>query len=86
MPTLVEIWKAEGKAEGKVEGRVEGRVEGKVEGKAELILTFLRKKFHRVPKRIENAIRSMVDPTALESLAVHILDCQSLEEFEKALN
>jgi len=58
----------------------------RAEAKAELLLTFLRKKFHKVPKRIENTVLSMTDPTALESLAAHLVDCQSLKEFEEALN
>lgn len=63
----------------------EGVAIGIAQGKADIVLTLLRNKFTKVPKRIENAIRSMTDPTALESLAVHVLHCQSLEEFEKAL-
>ena len=68
------------------EGFAVGIVEGKAEGKADIVLTFLRAKFHKIPKRIENAVRSMTDPTALESLATQILHCQSLKEFEKALH
>ena len=69
MPTLAEMWKAEGKAE----------------GKAETVLTFLRARFRQVPERIENAIRQMTDPIALDSWAEHAATCQSLEDFEKAL-
>ena len=77
MPTMVEIWKAEGLAL--------GRAAGKAEGKAEMILTFLRTKFRRVPKGIEKAIRQMTDPIALDSLAARIVDCPSLDEFAKEL-
>ena len=63
----------------------EGVAEGITRGKAETVLTFLRAKFNKVPKRIENTIRSMTDPTALESLAVHVVHCKSLNEFTEAL-
>jgi hypothetical protein len=50
-----------------------------------MLLTLLQKKFHEVPKKVEDTIQLMTDPTALESLAAHVLDCQTLEEFENAL-
>jgi flagellar biosynthesis/type III secretory pathway protein FliH len=68
------------------EGKAEGKTEGRAEGQAETLLTFLRTKFCKVPKRIENTVRSMTDPMALDSLAVHVVHCKSLKEFEKALN
>jgi hypothetical protein len=71
--------------EGKAEGKSEGKAEGKAEGEANIVLLLLRKKFHKVPKKLENAIRSMTDSTALESLAAHVVDCQSLDEFSDAL-
>jgi hypothetical protein len=74
MPTMVEIWKAEGKAEGKVEA---GR---------NMILAVLRAKFNTIPKKVEDAVRSMNDPTALESFAVQAASCTSLEEFKKILD
>jgi len=58
----------------------------KTEGIAEIVLMLLRSKFAKVPRRIENAIRSMRGPTALDSLAIHVTHCQSLKEFAKALN
>jgi hypothetical protein len=63
-----------------------GEARGEARGKADIVLLLLQKKFHKVPKRVEEAVRSMTDPTALESLAAHVVDCQSLEEFEKALH
>jgi len=68
------------------EGFAIGVAEGKAEGRADIVLMLFRKKFHTVSKRIENAVRSMTDPTALESLAAHLVDCQSPVEFEKALH
>ena len=81
MSTLAETWKAEGKAE----GVAIGEARGKAEGKAETVLTVLRARFRRVPKRVEDTIRQMTDPIAIDSWAEHAATCQSLEEFEKAL-
>ena len=78
MLTMIEKLEAKARAEGEARERVKAR--------AEMTLELLRKKFHKVPQRIEKAIQSMTDPTALDSLAVHILDSQSLKEFEEALN
>ena len=68
MPTMVEIWKAEGKAE----------------GKAETLLAVLRAKFDRIPEEIEDAVRQMSDPIALDSWAIQAATCQSLDEFVQA--
>ena len=58
MPTMVEIWKAEGVAE----GIAKGKTEGKTETAREIILESLREKFGKVPKHIERAINQMNDP------------------------
>ena len=73
MPTMVEIWKAEGKAE------------GKTEGKAETVLTVLRARFQNIPQEVENAIRQMRDPIALDSWAAQAATSLSMEEFAEAL-
>ena len=77
MPTMVEIWKAEGKAEGKAEE--------KIETSRNMVLAFLRGKFGTVPKDIEEAVRQMNDPIALESLAARTANCKTLEEFSEEL-
>ena len=59
-----------------------GRAEGEAMGS---VLTALRVRFKKVPKDIEKAVRTMVDLTALKSLASHAETCPSLEEFVKAL-
>jgi len=59
---------------------------GETKGKADIVLTLLRNKFNEVPQKIETTIRTMADPTALESLAIHVMHSPSLEEFGKALN
>lgn len=65
--------------------RDEGEARGKAEGEAKTILTVLRARFRKVPKGVENAVRSMTDATALESLAIHAATCESLEDFSEAL-
>ena len=41
--------------------------------------------FKNVPKEIEEAVSAMSDPIALESLLVHAIDSETLDEFETAL-
>ena len=69
MPTMVEIWKEE------------GRTEGVARGKAETVLTVLRARFKKVPQDIKTAILNISDPIALESWAAQAATCQSLDEF-----
>ncbi len=57
-----------------------------VEGKSEMVLTVLRARFNQVPQEVEEAIRKITDPTALDSWASHAATCNTLEEFEKAIH
>jgi hypothetical protein len=77
MPTMVEIWKAEGIAEGEARGEAKA-------GK-EIILESLLDRFGKVPKSIERAINQTNDPIALKSLAVRIGSCKTLDEFAAEL-
>jgi len=77
MPTMVEVWKAEGK--------VEGKAEGKAEAKAEAILIVLQERFKKVPKATETAIRQLRDPVALDSWTAYAASCQSMDEFVAAM-
>ena len=81
MTTIIDTWITEGKTL----AEKEKAPKWKAEGASNIVLKLLQKKFHKVPKRIESAILSMTDPIALESLAAHVLDCQTLKEFEEAL-
>jgi hypothetical protein len=45
------------------------------------VLTALRKRFTKVPKRIETAIRRIRDPIALESFVGDAVTCKSLNDF-----
>ena len=71
--------------EGVAVGEVRGKAEGIAEGEKNMLLKVLQAKFHKVPKKIENTIRAMTDTIALESLAVHVTNCDSLDEFAKTL-
>ena len=81
MPTMVEVWKAEGRAE----GRAIGRAEEKTETAREMIMEFVRGKFGKVPKNIERAVNQMNDPIALKSLLARTANCKTLEEFAAEL-
>ena len=70
MSMIIEMFKAEGVAEGVAKGK---------------ILATLKLRFHNVSQEVENAIRSMTDLVALESLLVHAENCGSLDEFAEAL-
>ena len=58
---------------------------GKAEGKTEAVLTCLRARFNRVPQRVEKAIRSVSDPSALDSWIAQAATCRSLDEFAEAV-
>jgi predicted transposase/invertase (TIGR01784 family) len=67
------------------QGKKEGKQEGKMEFGRNAVLNVLRKRFTKVPKRIEMVIQKMNDPIALESLNVHAAICRTLEVFVTAL-
>jgi hypothetical protein len=60
-------------------------VGGETKAGRSMVITFLRAKFKRVPKEIEDAINQMNDPVALESLAAHAGHSDTLAEFAEAL-
>ena len=84
-----DIGYSEGKADGYSNGKAEGYSNGKIEGKAEqgrnTLLKILRARFRKVPRDVESVIRSMVDPVALDSWAVHAATCQSMDEFAQSI-
>ena len=81
MPTMVEVWKAEGEAI----GVAKGRAEEKIEARREMIMEFLRGRFGKVSKHIEKAINQMNDPIALKSLLARTANCKTLDEFAAEL-
>ena len=58
---------------------------GEARGRAKSVLTALRKKFKKVPKKTEQAVLAMTDPIALESLLEHAIDSNTLDEFAEVL-
>jgi hypothetical protein len=62
-----------------------GIADGETKAGRELVLRVLRKKFKKVPKDIEAKVLSKNDPIALASLAEHVIDSSTLEEFAKDL-
>ncbi|MDR2117426.1 MAG: hypothetical protein LBP87_13705 [Planctomycetaceae bacterium] len=85
IPTIFDELRAEGEARGRVEGEARCEVKGKTEFGRNVVLSILRKKFTRIPKKIETSIRRMNDPIALESLVIEAATCQTLLEFSETL-
>ena len=85
MSTMVEYWRKEGKAEGIIEGEAKGKPKWTAKGKADTIVLILNSKFGFIPEELENRINQITDIERLNRLAKSILNCQSLEEFEKEL-
>ena len=65
--------------------KAEWQTEAVVKERVEMILKTLRKRFGNVPQGIEESVRSMSDPIALESLLETALDSSTLEEFVDVL-
>jgi len=66
-------------------GEARGIARGIARGKAEAVLTTLRRKFKKIPKRVEEAVLAMSDPIALDSLLEHAIDSGTLDEFVAVL-
>jgi hypothetical protein len=67
------------------EMRDEGIAIGEAKAGRNLVLQALRKKFMKVPKKIEKAVLAMSDPIALESVLEHVIDSDTLDEFATVL-
>ena len=74
-------------------GRVEGREEGREEernlwatDKVETLLRILTKRLGNVPPTVSNKLQDIHDLDVLGQLTDIALDCQTLAEFEAALN
>jgi hypothetical protein len=83
---LLDNWVAEGKSIGRAMGEAIGEARGEAKFGRNAVLKVLRKRFTKIPKKIETAICQMNDPIALDSLNVHAATCQTLDEFAEALN
>ena len=78
---------------GRVEGREEGRVEGRVEernlwatDKVETLLRILTKRLGEVSPNVRSKLNLINDRAVLGELTDYGLDCQTLAEFEAALD
>ena len=65
------------------EGEAKGKAEGKAEGKAGTIIRQLTRRFGRVSQSLEEKLYQTTDLDQLDRLADLVLDCQSLDEFER---
>ncbi|HBT75733.1 MAG TPA: hypothetical protein DEB39_02145 [Planctomycetaceae bacterium] len=83
--TIFEEKYDEGVAEGEARGEAKAEAKALTE-KAETILTFLRARFKKVSKSVEQKIRDAKDKVVLDSWAVHAATCRSLDEFSKYLS
>ena len=75
----------EGVAVGEARGLAQAETKALAE-KSETILTFLRARFKRVPKDVAQTVRQAKDKTVLDSWAAHAATCESMAEFERALD
>ena len=83
---------AEGVAVGEARGEAKGVAEEKERGEAkalqvqaEMLLTFVRSRFGKVPKAVEQKIRKTKDKVVLESWAAHAGSCHTVKEFEETV-
>ncbi|MDR2440458.1 MAG: hypothetical protein LBE12_13945 [Planctomycetaceae bacterium] len=87
--TFLEKLEARGEAKGEARGEAKGEVRGEAKGKTAFgrnaVLSVLRKRFNKVPLKIETMIQQMNDPIALELLVIDAATCQTLDEFSKAV-
>ncbi|MDR1963868.1 MAG: hypothetical protein LBQ50_08825 [Planctomycetaceae bacterium] len=76
-PSVLDVLIAEAEAKGEVKVVKNGQ---------DMVLAVLRKRFTRIPNKIQAAIRERSDTVALKSLNIHAATCQTLDEFAEALN
>jgi len=65
--------------------RAEGEARGEVKGKAGIISRLLTRRFGAVPQTLEEKLHVLNNIDKLDRLADLVLDCQSLEEFERGV-
>lgn len=86
MSTLIEQFRAEGRVEGRVEGRAEGRDEEKIASRIETIFLILADHYDEVSKQLIEKVQRITDLEKLNSLIKLAAKCESLHEFEEALD
>ncbi len=75
-----------GEETGFKKGRDEGKDEGELIGIQKMLMALLIEKFSPIPQHIAMQIKKIQDSDVLQSLFRVILKCESLSEFETALN
>ena len=70
---------------GKLEGKLEGKIEGKIEEKIKDILKLMQFRFNHIPSEIADELNGRTDLVALDSLFALAYQCETLDEFAKAL-
>ena len=74
-----------GVAVGEARGEARGKAIGEIKKAREMLLKFLRTRFHKIPGDVEELIQSMTDLVALDSWSEHAWTCQSMDEFAKSI-
>jgi hypothetical protein len=62
-----------------------GYENGEAAGGARMVIRQLSRRFRTVPKPVKDKVSSITDITRLDKLMDKASDCQSLDEFSKAL-
>jgi hypothetical protein len=70
---------------GSFNGKLIGRAEGRVEEGADMLSELLKKRFGEVHVDVKEKLYAKRDPIVLNSLAVQLLDCNTIEEFAELL-
>ncbi|MDR1485447.1 MAG: hypothetical protein LBT09_11570 [Planctomycetaceae bacterium] len=66
-------------------GEAIGEARGELKGRIKTIIDILSDKFVRVPNDIVDVLNQRTDEVALRSLAVHAVNCSSLDDFSADL-
>lgn len=89
MSTLLEQFQAEGLAIGQARGEARGEARGiaigEARGEAKSIIRTLARNHGTVPESLAEQVREITDIETLDRLFDLAFDCESLEEFEKAI-
>jgi flagellar biosynthesis/type III secretory pathway protein FliH len=89
IPTIFDELRAEGFAEGYAESFAEGYAEAlaeeRVKTSQDIVLTVLRARFKKIPKKIKGSLMCISDVVTLKSLVAKAAICQTLDEFAAAV-
>jgi hypothetical protein len=75
----------EGFREGALSGKYKWHGEGRLEEGIFMLLELLQKRFGEVSVSVKKKLYAKQDPIELISLAVQLLDCNTIEEFAELL-